>query len=80
MRQCEEELKKIHQKMHVVNEIYKDLGEVVGEQQDQIGPRTRGRGGWISWRRQIDVAIKEVEIVLIQKKRIGRTNKVSSFS
>eukprot|EP00970_Alexandrium_tamarense_P006075 scaffold1020_cov182-Alexandrium_tamarense.AAC.21 len=36
MRQREEELKEINQKMHVVNEIYKDLGEVVDEQQDQI--------------------------------------------
>ncbi|KAL7450879.1 hypothetical protein ACHAXS_000238 [Conticribra weissflogii] len=36
MREREEELRDIHRKMHVVNEIYKDLGEVVDQQQDQI--------------------------------------------
>ena len=36
MQQREEELRDIHRKMHAVNEIYKDLGEVVGQQQEQI--------------------------------------------
>jgi hypothetical protein len=36
MEQREEELRDIHRKMHVVNEIYKELGEVVEQQQDQI--------------------------------------------
>lgn len=36
MRQREEELRDIHRKMHTVNEIYKDLGEVVDQQQEQI--------------------------------------------
>ena len=36
MREREEELKDINRKMHVVNEIYKDLGEVVDQQQEQI--------------------------------------------
>lgn len=36
MREREQELQDINHKMHVVNEIYKDLGEVVDEQQDQI--------------------------------------------
>lgn len=36
MQQREDELRDIHKKMHVVNEIYKDLGEVVDEQQDDI--------------------------------------------
>jgi len=36
MREREQELRDINQKMHVVNEIYKDLGEVVSGQQEQI--------------------------------------------
>lgn len=36
MREREEELRDIHRKMHVVNEIYQDLGEVVDQQQNQI--------------------------------------------
>jgi hypothetical protein len=36
MREREEELRDINRKMHVVNEIYKDLGEVVDGQQEQI--------------------------------------------
>ncbi|KAL7519645.1 hypothetical protein ACHAWX_004403 [Stephanocyclus meneghinianus] len=36
MREREEELRDINRKIHVVNEIYKDLGEVVDQQQEQI--------------------------------------------
>ena len=36
MREREQELQDINHKMHVVNEIYRDLGEVVDQQQDQI--------------------------------------------
>jgi hypothetical protein len=36
MREREQELQDINHKMHVVNEIYKDLGEVVDQQQEQI--------------------------------------------
>lgn len=36
MQQRETELRDIHKKMHVVNEIYKDLGGIVEQQQDQI--------------------------------------------
>ena len=36
MQQREEEMRDIHRKMHVVNEIYKDLGEVVDGQQEHI--------------------------------------------
>ncbi|KAL7524309.1 hypothetical protein ACHAXR_000519 [Thalassiosira sp. AJA248-18] len=36
MKQREDELRDINRKMHVVNEIYKDLGEVVEQQQEQI--------------------------------------------
>jgi len=36
MQQREEEMRDIHRKMNVVNEIYKDLGEVVDQQQEQI--------------------------------------------
>ncbi|KAL3810862.1 hypothetical protein ACHAXA_005862 [Cyclostephanos tholiformis] len=36
MQLREEELQDIHRKMHVVNEIYKELGEVVGQQQEHI--------------------------------------------
>lgn len=36
MREREQELRDINHKMHVVNEIYKDLGEVVSGQQEQI--------------------------------------------
>mmetsp|Transcript_21452 Transcript_21452/g.46601 ORF Transcript_21452/g.46601 Transcript_21452/m.46601 type:complete len:242 (+) Transcript_21452:124-849(+) len=36
MQQREDELRDIHRKMNVVNEIYQDLGEVVDQQQEQI--------------------------------------------
>jgi hypothetical protein len=36
MQEREEELMDIHRKMHVVNEIYKELGEVVEGQQERI--------------------------------------------
>jgi len=36
MQQREKELLDIHHKMHVVDAIYKDLGEIVGQQQEQI--------------------------------------------
>ncbi|KAL3785879.1 hypothetical protein HJC23_008767 [Cyclotella cryptica] len=36
MREREEELRDINRRMHVVNQIYKDLGEVVDQQQEQI--------------------------------------------
>lgn len=36
MQQRESELRDINRKMNVVNEIYKDLGEVVDQQQEQI--------------------------------------------
>jgi len=36
MQQRETELRDINRQMHAVNEIYKDLGEVVEQQQDQI--------------------------------------------
>lgn len=36
MHQRQEELQDINRKMHVVNEIYKDLGEVVEQQQEDI--------------------------------------------
>ena len=36
MREREQELRDINRKMHVVNEIYKDLGEIVDRQQEQI--------------------------------------------
>ena len=36
MQQREQELLDIHRKMHVVDEIYKDLGEIVGQQQEMI--------------------------------------------
>lgn len=36
MQQREEELRDINRKMHVVDEIYKDLGEIVGQQQETI--------------------------------------------
>jgi len=36
MQQREEELRDINRKMHTVNAIYQDLGEVVEQQQDQI--------------------------------------------
>ena len=36
MREREGEIKDISEKMHQVNEIYRDLGEIVGQQQDQI--------------------------------------------
>lgn len=36
MQQREEEMRDIRRKMHAVNEIYKDLGEVVDQQQEQI--------------------------------------------
>jgi len=36
MQQREEEMRDIHRKMSVVNEIYKDLGQVVDQQQEQI--------------------------------------------
>jgi hypothetical protein len=36
MQQREENIRDIHQKIHVVNEIYKELGEVVTQQGEQI--------------------------------------------
>ncbi|KAL7526329.1 hypothetical protein ACHAWF_001728 [Thalassiosira exigua] len=45
MREREEELRDINRKMHVVNQIYKDLGEVVDEQQDQIDEVENQFGG-----------------------------------
>jgi len=36
MREREEEIHKINQGMHQVNEIYKDLAHIVGSQQEQI--------------------------------------------
>jgi len=36
MQQREEELRDINRKMHTIDAIYKDLGEVVDQQQDQI--------------------------------------------
>jgi hypothetical protein len=36
MQQREESIRDIHQKIHVVNEIYKELGEVVTQQGEQI--------------------------------------------
>ena len=36
MQQREQELLDINRKMHVVDEIYKDLGEIVGQQQETI--------------------------------------------
>ena len=36
MREREGEIKDISEKMHKVNEIYRDLGEIVCQQQDQI--------------------------------------------
>ena len=36
MQQREEELRDINRKMHTVNAIYQDLGEVVEQQQEQI--------------------------------------------
>jgi hypothetical protein len=45
MQQREEELRDIHRKMHVVNEIYKELGEIVGQQQEQIDEIENKFGG-----------------------------------
>ena len=36
MREREEEIRKINQGMHQVNEIYKDLAHIVGSQQDHV--------------------------------------------
>ncbi|KAG7340199.1 hypothetical protein IV203_033553 [Nitzschia inconspicua] len=36
MREREEEIRKINQGMHTVNEIYKDLAHIVGSQQEQV--------------------------------------------
>mmetsp|Transcript_60573 Transcript_60573/g.148621 ORF Transcript_60573/g.148621 Transcript_60573/m.148621 type:complete len:288 (-) Transcript_60573:198-1061(-) len=36
MREREEEIRKINQGMHTVNEIYKDLAHIVGQQQDDV--------------------------------------------
>ncbi|CAJ1962563.1 unnamed protein product [Cylindrotheca closterium] len=36
MREREEEIKNINEGMHTVNEIYKDLSHIVGDQQEQI--------------------------------------------
>jgi syntaxin 7 len=36
MREREEEIRKINRGMHTVNEIYKDLAHIVGQQQDDV--------------------------------------------
>ena len=36
MREREDEIRKINQGMHQVNEIYKDLAHIVGSQQDHV--------------------------------------------
>ena len=36
MREREEEIRNINKGMHTVNEIYKDLAHIVGQQQEQI--------------------------------------------
>jgi hypothetical protein len=36
MREREEEIRKINHGMHQVNEIYKDLAHIVGQQQEQV--------------------------------------------
>ena len=45
MQQREEELMDIHRKMHVVNEIYKELGDVVEGQQEHIDEIENKFGG-----------------------------------
>jgi t-SNARE complex subunit (syntaxin) len=36
MREREEEIRNINKGMHTVNEIYKDLANIVGSQQEQV--------------------------------------------